>query len=81
MSNANNKKELFIQEVLDKTGSSTTVRLALSKGYDKGYQDAVEDACEYFGNYLMDIGYPDDWIRDSKVQLNGEQRFRKTMEK
>lgn len=40
---------------------------------------AVDEACEWFGNYLMEIGYPDDWMRDSKVQSSGEQRFRKAM--
>lgn len=40
----------------------------------------IEEACEWFGNYLMEIGYPDDWMRDSTVQSSGEQRFRKAME-
>lgn len=48
--------------------------------YKQGYEDAIDKACEWFGNYLMEIGYPDDWMRDSKVQSSGEQRFRKAME-
>lgn len=40
----------------------------------------IEKACKWFGEYLMDIGYPDDWYRDSKVLLSGEEEFRKAME-
>ena len=51
------------------------------------YSDAIEwarkevinKACQWFGEYLMDIGYPDDWYRDSKVLMSGEERFRKAM--
>ena len=39
----------------------------------------IDKACEWFSNYLMEIGYPDDWMRDSKVQSSGEMRFRKAM--
>ena len=48
--------------------------------YQQGYHDAIEKACEWFSNYLMEIGYPDDWMRDSPNMLSGEERFRKTME-
>lgn len=40
----------------------------------------IEKACEFFVAYLVEIGYPDDWCRDSKVQKSGEQRFREFME-
>lgn len=48
--------------------------------YQQGYHDAIEKACEWFSNYLMEIGYPDDWMRDSPNMLSGEERFRKAME-
>lgn len=58
--------------------------LSIKRGYEvgliRGRKEMIEKACEWFGNYLMDIGYPDDWMRDSKVQSSGEQRFRKAME-
>ena len=52
------------------------------------YSDAIEwarnevinKACEWFAYYLMDIGYPDDWMRDSPNMQSGEERFRKAME-
>ena len=52
------------------------------------YSDAIEwarkevinDVCKRFGDYLFDIGYPDDWMRDSPNLKSGEKRFRKSME-
>ena len=40
----------------------------------------IEKAADWFTNYLAEIGYPDDWIRDSKVQQSGMERFKKAME-
>ena len=48
--------------------------------YQQGFHDAIEKACEWFSNYLMEIGYPDDWMRDSPNMESGEERFRKAME-
>ena len=38
----------------------------------------VEMACRWFTDYLMEIGYPDDWMGDSPN--SGEERFMKAME-
>ena len=40
----------------------------------------VEKACKWFADYLMEIGYPDDWMRDSPNMANGKERFIKAME-
>ena len=40
----------------------------------------IDKACEWLDTYLMDIGYPDDWMRDSPNMQSGEERFRKAME-
>ena len=40
----------------------------------------IEKACEWLDNYLMEIGYPDDWMRDSLNIKSGKERFRKVME-
>ena len=48
--------------------------------YKQGYHDAVEKACKWFADYLMEIGYPDDWMRDSPNMESGEERFIKVME-
>ena len=41
----------------------------------------IKKACEWLDNYLMEIGYPDDWLRDSLNIKSGKERFRKAMEK
>lgn len=48
--------------------------------YKQGYHDAVEKACEYLDIYFMEIGYPDDWFRDSPNIESGRERFIKAME-
>ena len=40
----------------------------------------IDKACEWFADYLMEIGYPDDWLRDSLNIKSGKERFRKAME-
>ena len=40
----------------------------------------IEKACEWLDNYLMEIGYPDDWLRDSPNTESGKERFKKAME-
>ena len=40
----------------------------------------IEEARDWFSDYLMEIGCPDDWTRDSPNMLSGEERFRKAME-
>ena len=48
--------------------------------YKQGFHDAIEKARKWFAGYLMDIGYPDDWMRDSPNMKSGEERFIKAME-
>lgn len=42
-------------------------------------QQWIDKAAEWFGNYLFEIGYPDDWLRDSPNIKNGKTRFIQTM--
>ena len=46
----------------------------------KEKKELIDKACEWISEYLMELGCPDDWCRDSAVQDSGEQRFRKAME-
>ena len=48
--------------------------------YKQGYHDAIEEACEWFSDYLFEIGNHDDWERDRDNTMSGEKRFRKAME-
>ena len=40
----------------------------------------IDKACDWLDTYLMEIGYPDDWLRDSPNIEGGRKRFRKAME-
>ena len=40
----------------------------------------INKAREWLDNYLMEIAYPDDWMRDSPNVESGKERFRKAME-
>ena len=68
----------------DFDGYYTGREKAVEEGYIAGAKEQkqidIEKACEWLDNYLMEIGYPDDWCRDSEVQESGEKRFRKFME-
>ena len=52
--------------------------------YERGAKEQkaidIDKACEWLDNYLMEIGYPDDWLRDSLNIKSGKERFRKAME-
>ena len=41
----------------------------------------INNACEYLDTYLMEIGYPDDWLRDSPNIEGGRKLFIKAMAK
>ena len=61
---------------------------ALARIYEEAYitgaaeQKAIDidKACEWLDTYFMEIGYPDDWMRDSPNIESGKERFRKAME-
>ena len=40
----------------------------------------IDKACDWLDTYLMEIGYPDDWMRDSPNIESGKERFKKAME-
>ena len=40
----------------------------------------IDKACEWLTDYLMEIGYLDNWMRDSPNMASGKERFIKAME-
>ena len=63
------------------TGREKAVEEGYIAGAKKQREKDIDKACAWFEKYLAEIGYPDDWCRDSEVQESGEERFRKAMEK
>ena len=42
-------------------------------------KEVIDKACDWLDNYLMEIGYPDDWLRDSPNLKSGKEMFIKAM--
>ena len=63
--------------------SSSSWEKAVQEGYIAGAKEQrqidIEKTCEWLDNYLMEIGYPDDWLRDSPNIESGKERFKKAM--
>ena len=72
----------YVMPLIDEhsEGNLMTIRIAYMNGAKDQKKIDIEKACEWFEKYLTEIGYPDDWCRDSEVQESGEKRFRKFME-
>jgi hypothetical protein len=53
---------------------------AFEKGAYWADKTMIEKACQWIESYLFDIGFPDDWCRDSATMKSGKQRFLEAME-
>ena len=78
MTEAEYEREVAFAEWYHKNGNGTPT---FSDAIEWARKEVIEKACEWLGNYLMEIGYPDDWLRDSLNIKSGKERFRKAMEK
>lgn len=77
MTQAEYDREVAFAEWYHKNGNGTPT---FSDAIEWARKEVIEKACEWLGNYLMEIGYPDDWLRDSLNIKSGKERFRKAME-
>lgn len=59
--------------------TSDDIADAFEEGAEWADKTMIEKVCEWLDNYLMEIGYPDDWLRDSPNMESGKERFRKAM--
>ena len=66
---------------LERTNQALMGKGSAINYYEQGYHDAIENACYWLDAYLMEIGYPDDWLRDSPNIESGKERFKKAMAK
>ena len=64
-------EKLTIRNYEDMTLSHTS--------FDAGYKLAIEKAAKWFEEYLFDDNIIDDWLRNSKVLMNGRDKFLKDM--
>lgn len=77
MTQAEYDRETAFVDYYRKQGKGTPT---YSDAIEWARKEVIDDACKWFGDYLFDIGYPDDWMRDSPNLKSGEERFRKAME-
>ena len=77
MTRAEYEREVAFADWYNKNGKGTPT---FSDAIEWARKEVIEKACEWLGNYLMEIGYPDDWLRDSLNIKSGKERFRKAME-
>ena len=70
-------REVAFTDWYHKNGNGTPT---YSDAIEWARKEVIEKACEWLGNYLMEIGYPDDWMRDSLNIKSGKERFIKAME-
>ena len=77
MTEAEYNRETAFADWYHKNGNGTPT---FSDAIEWARKEVIEKACEWLDNYLMEIGYPDDWLRDSLNIKSGKERFRKSME-
>ena len=67
-------------EMRDNTNEGQALLYAVEKTAKRTKKEMIEKAGEWFEKYLFDIGYPDDWCRDSPNLISGKDRFIKAMQ-
>ena len=77
MTQAENDREVAFANWYLQNGKGTPT---CSDAIEWARKEIIEEAREWFTVYLMEIGYPDDWMRDSPNMESGEERFIKAME-
>ena len=77
MTEAEYNRETAFADWYHKNGKGTPT---YSNAIEWTRKEVISKACEWLDNYLMKIGYPDDWLRDSLNIESGKERFRKAME-
>ena len=77
MTKAEYDREVAFADWYHKNGKGTPTS---SNAIEWARKEVIEKACEWLDNYLMEIGYPDDWMRDSLNIKSEKERFIKAME-
>ena len=71
--------QIFEEIGLSKHSVERVAEIIEEKIREQKYID-IDKACEWLDTYLMEIGYPDDWLRDSPNMESGKERFKKAMQ-
>ena len=71
----------WMEEKMQESNEGQALLYAVAKTAERTKREVIEKAAEWFEKYLFDIGYPDDWCRDSKNLISGRDKFIKAMNK
>ena len=78
MTKAEYEREVAFADWYNKNGKGTPT---YSDAIEWARKEVINKACDWLDTYLMEIGYPDDWLRDSPNIEGGRKRFIKAMTK
>ena len=78
MTEAEYEREVAFADWYNKNGKGTPT---YSDAIEWARKEVINKACDWLDTYLMEIGYPDDWLRDSPNIEGGRKRFIKAMTK
>jgi hypothetical protein len=70
----------WMQEKMQESNEGQALLYAVEKTAERTKREVIKKAAEWFEKYLFDIGYPDDWCRDSPSLISGKDRFIKAMQ-
>lgn len=70
----------WMQEEMIENPDGGALLYAVEKTAERTKREMIKKAADWFQDYLFDIGYPDDWLRDSRVLVRGRDRFIKAMQ-
>lgn len=70
----------WMQERMIENPDGGALLYAVVKTAERTKKEMIEKAADWFQNYLFDVGYPDDWLRDSRILVSGRDRFIKAMQ-
>ena len=76
ISNEKKADEICKRHIFDSNHYDCCMEMA-----DWKQQQMIDKAAEWVENYLFEIGYPDDWLRDSPNIKNGKTRFIQAMKR
>ena len=69
-----------MEERMQESNEGQALLYAVEKTAERTKKEMIEKAADWFQDYLFDVGYPDDWLRDSRVLVSGRDRFIKAMQ-
>ena len=70
-----NRETAFVDWYLENGKGTPTY----SDAIEWARKEVIDKACDWFDTYLMEIGYPDDWMGDSINIESEKEKFRKVM--